>query len=296
MSLVQRLQRNPLLLLGVGAALVIVAVILMVMNVSGRHRTENAASAALRKAAGDIQMQSIVVASRAIARGTMIASDDVMLRGVALPAPSDSFTAPTAVIGRVATADILPSQIILGEELSADKVAAGVSALLPEGQRAFSVRVTEDQIIGGFLRTNDRVDVFVTLPDSVFPRDTTVVKGEADQSRATLLLQNVVVLAVGDKLSTKGPDAINGVRTVSLAIAPEAVARLALADRLGKVSLAIRNPSDRTVAENTSVGLTDLGTMPEAETPVAEEKKAPAPTGHRITIYSGATTTTVTMP
>lgn len=296
MSFVQRLQRNPLILLGVGVVLMLAAIILVVMNINNRHRSGNVANSTVQGAASGTQMQSVVVASRAIARGTAIAGDDVMLRGVASPAPSGSFAAASAVIGRVATVDILPSQIVLDGALSADKVAAGVSALLPEGQRAFSIRVTEDQIIGGFLRTNDRVDIFVTLPGSIFSKDTSADNREADQSRATMLLQNVVVLAVGDKLSTKGPDAINGVRTVSLAIAPEAVARLALADRLGKVSLAIRNPSDQTVAANASVGLADLGMAPEAEAPLAPAKKAAAPTGHRITVYSGAATTTVAMP
>ena len=296
MSLAQRLQKSPLLLLGVGVALILAAIILVLMNVNGRHRSTNVASGAAQEATPGTKMQSVVVASRAIVRGATIAGDDVMLRGVASPAPSSSFSVASAVIGRVATVDILPSQILLDGALSADKVAAGVSALLPEGQRAFSIRVTEDQIIGGFLRTNDRVDIFVTLPGSVFPKDTAADSREADQSRATLLLQNVVVLAVGDMLSTKGPDAINGVRTVSLAIAPEAVARLALADRLGKVSLAIRNPSDQTVAANASVGLADLGMVPGAEAPLAPAKKAAAPTGHRITVYSGAVTTTVAMP
>jgi pilus assembly protein CpaB len=200
-------------------------------------------------------------------------------------------------VGRVATTDIQPSQILLGDMLSADKVAAGVSALLPEGQRAFSIRVSEDQIIGGLLRVNDRVDVFVTLPGSVFPQSTSIDRREADQSRATLLLQDVAVLAVGEKLSTKGPDAINGVRTVSLAIAPDAVARLALADRLGKVTLAIRNPSDTAVTPESSVTLADLGsgTVASADaTPAPTARKAAEAGGHRITIYSGANTTTVT--
>lgn len=296
MSLAQRLQKNPLLLLGVGSILVMAAIILIVINISSRHRVEGVGSNAARETAPRKQVQSVVVASRIIARGTMIAGDDVMLRGIASPTPSGSFIVTSAVIGRVATVDILPSQIVLSETLSADKVAAGVSALLPEGQRAFSIRVTEDQIIGGFLRTNDRVDVFVTLPGSVFPRSAMTESRVADQSRATQLLQNVTVLAVGDKLSTKGPDAINGVRTVSLAIAPEAVARLALADRLGKVSLAIRNPSDQTVAANASVGLADLGATTEVETPSAPARKAVAPTGRHITVYSGAATTMVTMP
>ncbi len=298
MSLAQRLQRNPLLLLGVGALLILAAVILVWLNLSSR-RAPVEASVGARSDQSQTAIQSVLVASRSIARGAVITNDDVTLRGVVSPAPTGSYSEAAAAIGRVATGDILPSQIILGDMLSAEKLAAGVSALLPEGQRAFSIRVSEDQIIGGFLRVNDHVDVFVTLPGSVFPETTSAERREADKSRATLLLQNVTVLAVGEKLSTKGADAIGGVRTVSLAIAPEAVARLALADRLGKVALAIRNPSDMTTAPESSVSLADLGTGTTADAEAAPSsapvaRKAETIGGHRITIYSGATTTTVT--
>lgn len=295
MSLAQRLQRNPLLLLGVGAVLILAAIVLVWLNLSNRGRPAEANRS--RPAENALSVQSVLVASRSISRGAVITNDDVALHGVVSPAPSGSLGDAAAAVGRVATVDILSSQIILNDALSAEKVAAGVSALLPEGERAFSIRVAEDQITGGFLRVNDRVDVFVTLPGSVFSENMLADRREADKSRATLLLQNVTVLAVGERLSTKGPEAVNGVRTVSLAIAPDAVARLALADRLGKVALAIRNPLDKTVAPESSVSLADLGTgtVAGADTvPEPVRKKADGTGGHRITIYSGASTTTVT--
>jgi pilus assembly protein CpaB len=292
MGVTQRVQRNPLLLFAVGAVLIVAAAILVWLNISARRPVVAERSAAPSEVASNVR---ILVAARAISRGQAIAADDVTLLGVAAPAPSGSFAVPAAIVGRVATVDILPGQILLGDAVSAEKQAAGVSALLETGARAFSIRIAEDQIAGGFLRVADRVDVFATLPDSVFPQDTGGgVKG-ADQSRTTLLLENVSVLAVGEKLETKGPQALGGVRTVTLAVAPDAVARIALAERLGKVSLAIRNPADRDVTPETTIRLSDLGLMT-AEAAPAEPpvKKADAFSGHRITVYSGAAVTTVT--
>lgn len=295
MSFAQRIQRNPLLLLALGAALILAAAILVWLNVSARRAPADAARDAASSGQAQTATQSVLFSTHEIRRGAIVQADDVALRGMIAPAPAGTYGDAASAVGRVATIDILPGQIILGSALSADKVAAGVAALVEAGQRAFAVRVGEDQIVGGFLRVNDRVDVYATLPDSVYAQGSGVDGKESDQSKSTLLLQNIVVLAVGEKLVTNGPEAVNGVRTVTLAVAPEAVARLALADRLGKVALAIRNPSDKDIAPESTVGLSDLGTMSaDARTEIAAPKKAVASSGHRITIYSGASTTTVT--
>lgn len=295
MSWAQRIQRNPLLLLALGAVLILTAAILIWVNLSSRRAPTDAAADAASSSEARFATQPILFSIRTIQRGSIVGDDDVALRGVVAPVPSGSFGDAASVVGRVATSDILSGQVVLASALSADKVAAGVAALVRPGERAFSVRVGEDQIVGGFLRVNDRVDIYVTLPDSVYPKASGAAGSEPDQSKSTLLLQNVAVLAVGEKLATGGPEALNGVRTVTLAVAPQAVARLALADRLGKVALAIRNPSDGDVAPESTVGLPDLGSMSaDARAEPGATDKAAVSQGHRITIYSGASTTTVT--
>lgn len=297
MRFVQRIQRNPLTLLFLGMALILAAIALVWVNVSTRHAGSREASAPAHASPERISTATILFAKQEIRRGSVVRSDDLQLREVAAPAPLGSFTDAPPVIGRVATSDILPGQIVLSGALSEEKVAAGVAALVATGERAFSVRVGEDQIVGGFLRVNDRVDVFVTLPGALRAQSADPAHGEGDQSKSALLLQNIAVLAVGEKLVTSGPDALNGVRTVTLAVTPNAVARLALADRLGRIALAIRNPSDREVAPQGLVGLSDLdSTSPDLRAVAAStvKKEGAASPGHRITIYSGATTTSVT--
>ncbi len=298
MSIAQRIQRNPLLLLIVGAVLIVAAAILVWLNISTRNASVNVASQTNVADEAQTSTTQILVAARAIERGATIAPEDVKLHGIVAPAPSDSFTSASAVLGHVATVDILPAQIILGEALSASRQDAGVSALVETGARAFAIRIAEDQIVGGFLRVNDHVDVFATLPDAVFPQELLGGRKGADQSRTTLLLQDVAVLAVGEKLQTKGAAPLNSARTVTLAVTPDAVARVALAERLGKITLAIRNPADKDVASATTVGLSDLGMMTAdarpVDVPVPTARKADSSSGHRVTIFSGASVSTVT--
>ena len=297
MSFAQRIQRNPILLLGVGLALIAVAIVLIWLNLSARD-TAPVAATEQRNGTGlnAEDAVTIVVAGRNIPRGQAVSSGDLVLRRMAAPAPAGSFSEVAPAIGRVATTDIRASQILFQDSLSADPAGAGIAALVPEGQRAFAIRVAEEDIVGGFLQAGDRVDVFVTLPGSVYGQQGGIGQREGDRSKSALLLQDMQVLAVGPELSPSGKEVQSGARTVSVAAPPEALARLALAGRLGQITLAIRNPSDRETSPPQVVALDDLrpDTSPVAE--VEDKKAGSAPGGHRITVYSGASQTTVTAP
>jgi pilus assembly protein CpaB len=164
-------------------------------------------------------------------------------------------------------------------------ITKGIAAHLATGRRAFSLRVTQDEIVGGFLQSGDHVDIFATLPGSLYPAQD--AQRLPDRSQALLLLQNVPVLAVGEKRTRDGavqPDA----RTVSLSLAPEDLARLALAERFGKISLAIRAPGDKAVVPPARATLADLTPGPGG----AMQSDAPAKTAHAhthaIPFYAGA--------
>lgn len=148
--------------------------------------------------------------------------------------------------------------------------ATGIATQLNPGQRAFSVRVSEDDIVGGFVQPGYRVDVLTTIPGSVQPQKD--APNFPDRSKAIILLQNVLVLAVGASLSDSG-SAQADARTVSLSLAPDQLAKLTLALRLGRVSLAIRKPGDNAIADTSAATLQDI---------LGEEKQTaeqPSPTG-----------------
>jgi Flp pilus assembly protein CpaB len=164
---------------------------------------------------------------------------------------------------------------------------SGIAAHLAQGQRAFAMRVAEDDIVGGFLQSGDRVDIIATIPGSAFPQKDTL--NAPDRSNALLLLQDVPVLAVGANLSNTGTLQTDA-HTVSLSLTPDQLVRLTLALRLGKVSLAIRRPGDDMVSTVAGATLNDilpaLGSVEKAPQPHHVPGATPAG-GHQVPLYAG---------
>ena len=192
-----------------------------------------------------------------------------------------------AAIGRIAEKTFTAGDTLVAADL---RDATGIAGQVAAGQRAFAIRVAQDEIVGGFLQSADRVDVLATIPGSVFP--TKDAQDHPDRSRTVLLLQDILVLAVGENLATKGvvqPTA----QTVSLSLTPPQLSRLTLALRFGKISLAIRNPGDRELARTASVTLADLvPDWTETAKPASPARPA-APVHSRVSgilLYSGTRT------
>jgi pilus assembly protein CpaB len=192
------------------------------------------------------------------------------------PAPAGAAFSKADIVGRVTARNFAARETISRDGLR-DASTLGIAARVQPGQRAFSIRIAEDDIVGGFLQSGDHVDVFATIPGSVFPSKTA---GDVpDRSRSVLLLQNVAVLAVGENPATRG-SVQSGARTVSLSLAPDGLARLALAERYGKVSLAIRMPGDNSRAQQVSAVLADL-------IPVTVPENSPSPSAPKVRRASG---------
>jgi pilus assembly protein CpaB len=197
---------------------------------------------------------SVMVAARPIAAGTVLAAADIRAKSLEGATPSGAMSSRESVIGRVAFRKFTAGETLFGADLR-DASTLGIAAQVPQGERAFSIRVSEDEIVGGFLQSGDHVDVFATIPGSVFPANG--AQTMPDRSQAVLLMQNVQVLAVGENPATRG-SVQAGARTVTLSLPPAQLARLTLALRFGKVSLAVRKPGDNGMAGPADATLTDL--------------------------------------
>jgi pilus assembly protein CpaB len=111
---------------------------------------------------------------------------------------------------------------------------------VPLGMRAMSITQSERRSFGGLLRPGDRVDVLVTkLPSK-------------DDSRAVTvpLLQNVLILAVGDSMrATRRDETQAGSTIVTLLLSVDQAALLAHAKRDGHLNLILRNQDDLELSE-----------------------------------------------
>jgi Flp pilus assembly protein CpaB len=157
------------------------------------------------------KMLTILVASHVLPAGSEIGPDDFTVKQVMGLVPADAVSSGSEIIGRITAKQYAAKEVFSRESLR-DPSTLGIAAHVRPGQRAFSIRIAEDEIVGGFLQSGDHVDVFATIPGSVFPtKDSADVP---DRSSAVLLLQNIAVLAVGENPATRG-SIQSSARTVS---------------------------------------------------------------------------------
>ena len=194
----------------------------------------------------------LLVALKPIAPGTvltdeMLATRDVPMAYVENRAVRDSERA--RVVGLRVSTPIQAQQTLMWTDLAiAADDRRDLSSLVQPGMRAVSVRAMNDDKSYALIRPGDRVDVIATMQ----PTDI------SQQRESVVLLQNVLVLAVGldtgsepvVKRTTNEPRDL--LLSLSLTI-PEAQL-LALAVEKGRISVALRNPDDVRVTE----GLSDM--------------------------------------
>jgi pilus assembly protein CpaB len=193
------------------------------------------------------KVTQVVTAAKALVRGQLIQTTDLTSTAVSGALPAGALTLPAQADGKIAIADIQPHQLILDSLVSADASAAGLAMLVPIGQRVFSIDVTDDIAVGGFIRPGDIVDIEIVLPSDVIAGGQ---PASGDRSEARTLLQNIRVLTVGPTFgqagkAADGKDAAS--RALTLAMNPDQVAPFMLARKLGHFFLLLRNPNDRLV-------------------------------------------------
>jgi pilus assembly protein CpaB len=124
-----------------------------------------------------------------------------------------------------------------------------LSSLLDPNYRAVTVKAGTEGRSVILVRPGDRIDVIVTMPQA---------GGNGDARTAVVLLQNVLVLAVGSDTGAeqvqKGPSTSNTDMVLSLRLNLAESQLLALATEKGRITVALRSPDDVRVTE----GMTDL--------------------------------------
>lgn len=204
----------------------------------------------------------VIVAARPLSRGAVIAAADLTNMGVVGALPSGMFSDITPIVGRTARLDLLPGQVIMAESLAADRAGAGLAALVPDGLRAVSIRVTDEIAVGNHLRPGDIADLHIVVHDRAMPQSATSAPRPGDVSEARILLQNVTVLTVGNSLSpvedAKPETRRADLRDVTLAVTPEQASQLALVRSVASYYLSLRNGLDRETVPDRIIRLVDI--------------------------------------
>lgn len=216
------------ILLAIAVVIGLVAVFLANAYFSGVEKRQQAV-------AQEQQLVRIVVATQNMEFGAKLTDQNVRLQNwPANAVPQGAFRSiPDALKGnRVALRAMVPGEAVLASNVSGTDGRATLAALLPDGTRALSIPVDQVHGVAGFVLPGTMVDVLLTRQiegDGAKPQDV----------RSDLLLESIQVLAV-DQLANDKEGQPKVSRTATLAVTPYDAQRLAVAMKLGTLSLALR--------------------------------------------------------
>ena len=207
-------------------------------------------------------LNKIAVAKVAIPIGSKIIPEQIMV--VQFPkesTPDGAFESPEKLAGRVAVMNIAAREPITESRLAPEGTAAGLSAIIPEGYRAMTVKVDDAAGISGFIMPGTLVDVVVVID----PREGSGMQDPISK----IVLQNIKVLANGQNIDKpKDEREANSVKAVTLQVTPEQAEKLALASSEGKLQLVMRSQIDQ--GDEQTPGVNKRGLL-------SGEKATPAP-------------------
>jgi pilus assembly protein CpaB len=190
-----------------------------------------------------VATQSLVVAAAPLKLGTRLDSSN--LRVIAWPGNqpvSGMFTRLEDCQNRALITQVAENEPILESKLAPKEAGAGLPAAIPEGMRAVSVAVNEVVGVAGFVTPGTMVDVLVTgrLEGS---------EARGNENITKTILENVRVLAAGQKIEQDREGKPQTVPVVTLLVTPDEAAKLTMGSTEGKIQLALRNTIDTKKAD-----------------------------------------------
>jgi pilus assembly protein CpaB len=233
--------------------LIVGALIIAIGAAFGVNQMMRGSSAPTARAAAapEINGPMILVATRQLPTGTIIGPDSFRYQ----PWPKELVekayflkdkTDVNTLVGTVVRYPITAGQPLTQGSLVHPDDRGFLAAALAPGMRAVTVKVSQEQGVAGFVFPGDRVDVLLAQTISVkegssYPDDQLYT--------AETIVRNVRVLATDQRYDAEDETGKTPVRTfgsVTLEATPDIAERIAVAENMGKLSLALRP-----LAENT---------------------------------------------
>lgn len=187
-----------------------------------------------KTSSGNEPSVEVMVAARDIQVGSKLEDKDLRLARFSMASvPIGAYLSKNKLLGRGVVQPIAQGEFILPAKLAAENAGSGLPSMIPPGMRAVSVRVNEVVAVAGFATPGTRVDVLLTGNPT----------GSADR-QTTTVLENVQVLATGQKLERNAAGEAQNAPVITLLVSPDDAQRLTLASSEGRIQLALRNPLD----------------------------------------------------
>jgi pilus assembly protein CpaB len=191
-----------------------------------------------------IQTSEVLVAAKDIEPGQRIQAADVKWQ--AWPAGA----APAGTIARAGGGNAINeiqgafvrTSILAGDPIRMDKLIRAdgsgyMAALVKPGMRAISAEISPENGVGGFVLPNDRVDVLLTRAEKL--------SAGREMYVSETILYDVRVLAIDQLVGEKAGQKVAIGKLATFELTPPQAERLALARRLGTISMALRGLTDQ---------------------------------------------------
>ena len=196
-----------------------------------------------------VPLTKIVVAKRDLFLGDKLKRGNVEERDWPTHAvPAGTFKSIDKLIeeNRVVLRSITANEPILANKVTGKGGRASLSAVISKTMRAVTIRVNDVLGVAGFVLPGDHVDILLT--------------NSKNQSRpyTNIMLQNIKVLGI-DQDANQQNDKPKLVRAVTVEVTPQQAQKLALAPKVGSMSLALRNTVNVAATRSRVIDITDLG-------------------------------------
>jgi pilus assembly protein CpaB len=205
------------------------------------------------RADSQLQGRPVVAAAVDIVPGTVITEQ--MLKEISIPPryiPRQALTSleeKRQVVGRTVRVAVPANTPLLWSDLEVEK-RGGLSSLIPEGERAFTVDISAG-VDSKLLQLNDRVDIlgiFQQPPEVGMAVGAAGAAGYAgiDETVCVVLLQNVNILALGETIGEIYAQDIEGLGggAVSFSVTLQEAQLLMYAAEHGDLAMALRREGE----------------------------------------------------
>ncbi len=187
----------------------------------------------------------VLITTQNIDENTKITED--MLQMVRRPVNTiigGAVTNPRDAIGKISITNLVKGEQVTEGRLESEVLRGSFSSQVEKGFRAVTVQVNDDSTISGLLEPGDVIDIIGTFDDYL-----------QNSRSVNTFIENVTVLAVGDKFSRYSQDSEVGTdesllswsvqpNTVTLSLRPDDAETVVLLERYGHMKFVLRAEGD----------------------------------------------------
>ena len=222
--------------------------------------------------------KTIIVAASSIDVGTVMSEGYIAeIQWHSATLPEGAFTSKEEFLSggkRYALVPIARNEPILRSKVAETGNGGILSAMLDKNMRAVTIRVDDVSGVAGFILPGSRVDVALIRTETT---------GEGPTTSSNIFLQNVKVLAT-DQVTGMTVEKANVVaRAVTLEVSAEDAQKILIAEKVGKLSLILRQTGNTAAAENTR-RITDRELLMLGPAKAEAKETAPAPRNDNTTV------------